>query len=316
MPTPQPLRIRRLGPGDRHALTALLAESFAEELDLSGLGPESVRDQVTGVLFATMPPSRWGLGLFGVAAELWVGIVDREIVCCYGLFGRSPVTVSTVSVHPSHRGRGLGRTLMEHALERLRALGARQAVLEVLAGNEPAVRLYRSLGFAPYDRRRSYTLRAPPMGRTAMLPEELHLVPTSARSSEVFRQTLAASVPPEALRFEAGYRSEYLPRPGTGWLEGPGAVRRTVLLGNRPVAFTCVRRPDRQPMAEVPPPLYLPEAKPYLRPIIEALTQIAASSRAVSVRLRLSEDRPEGCAVAESLGFRFERSWLYMWREV
>ena len=310
------MRIRRLGPGDRHALTLLLAESFAEELDLSGLGPESVRDQVTGVLFATMPPARWGLRLLGVAAEVWVGTLGREIVGCYGLFGRSPMTISTVAVHPSHRGRGLGRTLMEHAMVRLRALGATQAVLEVLAGNEPAVRLYRSLGFAPYDRRRSYTLRTPPRGRVAVRPEELRFAPTGGRSMEVFRQALAASVPPEALRFEAGYRSEYLPRLGTGWLEGAGAARRTVLLGDRPVAFACVRRPDRQPLAEIPPPLYLPEAKPYLRPILDALTGIAADTRAASIRLRLSEDRPEGWAAAESLGYRFERSWLYMRREI
>lgn len=47
-------------------------------------------------------------------------------------------------------GRGLGRALMLAGLDRLRERGVRTASLYVEGDNEPAVRLYRSLGFTDY----------------------------------------------------------------------------------------------------------------------------------------------------------------------
>jgi len=53
-----------------------------------------------------------------------------------------------VGVSPEWSGHGLGRRLMTAGLERLRRRGAARATLYVEADNEPAVRLYRSIGFA------------------------------------------------------------------------------------------------------------------------------------------------------------------------
>jgi ribosomal protein S18 acetylase RimI-like enzyme len=51
----------------------------------------------------------------------------------------------------THRGRGIGRTLLQAALERLRALPAlAQVTLSVTAGNRAATGLYESAGFARY----------------------------------------------------------------------------------------------------------------------------------------------------------------------
>lgn len=56
-----------------------------------------------------------------------------------------------VYVAPEFRGRGLGRDLMQAALQHAFAWpGLRQVNLGVHAANEPARRLYESLGFEPF----------------------------------------------------------------------------------------------------------------------------------------------------------------------
>ena len=56
--------------------------------------------------------------------------------------------VYVVGVSPEWSGHGLGRRLMTAGLQRLRQRGVTHATLYVEADNSPAVRLYRSLGFA------------------------------------------------------------------------------------------------------------------------------------------------------------------------
>jgi ribosomal-protein-alanine N-acetyltransferase len=53
-----------------------------------------------------------------------------------------------LAVHPSARGGGAGRALMEHLHEEARARRARSVRLTVDAGNAPARRLYEELGYA------------------------------------------------------------------------------------------------------------------------------------------------------------------------
>jgi len=52
-----------------------------------------------------------------------------------------------VFVEEQARGTGLGRALVEFALDRARARGCRRAELDVNEANEPALKLYESLGF-------------------------------------------------------------------------------------------------------------------------------------------------------------------------
>lgn len=60
-----------------------------------------------------------------------------------------------LAVAPSHRRRGIGRTLLDHFLEQARGLGLARVHLEVRDGN-PAIDMYRSAGFSPIGRRRNY----------------------------------------------------------------------------------------------------------------------------------------------------------------
>jgi ribosomal protein S18 acetylase RimI-like enzyme len=52
-------------------------------------------------------------------------------------------------VDPDHRGRGVGRALARYAVLEALALGITKMVVEVVAEQEPAVAMFRSLGFDP-----------------------------------------------------------------------------------------------------------------------------------------------------------------------
>lgn len=60
---------------------------------------------------------------------------------------RRHAQVLSVAVDPGAQGRGIGRQLVQAGLELLRRQGVRTVKLEVRPNNEPAKRLYSSLGF-------------------------------------------------------------------------------------------------------------------------------------------------------------------------
>lgn len=55
--------------------------------------------------------------------------------------------VISIAVIQDHRGKGIGRRLMEIGMQRLREGGATEMFLEVRISNNPAIELYRILGF-------------------------------------------------------------------------------------------------------------------------------------------------------------------------
>jgi [ribosomal protein S18]-alanine N-acetyltransferase len=66
------------------------------------------------------------------------------------------IHINNVAVKPEFRGRGIGQLLMKTALAWGCEMHARQAVLEVRAGNHRAHQLYQGCGFAVIGRRRRY----------------------------------------------------------------------------------------------------------------------------------------------------------------
>jgi ribosomal protein S18 acetylase RimI-like enzyme len=86
---------------------------------------------------------------FCPGATWLVGTADGCVGTIQGLFdsrGRTGA-IQNVGVLPGYRGVGLGRALVARALAGFLAAGAGRVYLEVTAGNDPAERLYRGLGF-------------------------------------------------------------------------------------------------------------------------------------------------------------------------
>ncbi len=77
--------------------------------------------------------------------------------------------IYVLGVSPGAAGRGLGRTLTNAGLARLRDRGVSTAALYVEADNEPAVRLYRSVGFADHTIDVQYRRKSSPQASSAQV---------------------------------------------------------------------------------------------------------------------------------------------------
>ena len=91
-------------------------------------------------------PGRWQLGRLAGEPEAAAVLLLTEVP------GRDAWEVVYLGITPAARGRGLGRAVIRHALEAARS---HAPILELAVDlrNTPAVRLYRSTGFQPRDRR-------------------------------------------------------------------------------------------------------------------------------------------------------------------
>lgn len=79
-------------------------------------------------------------------------------VCGYGclivLF--EDAELANIAVAPAHRGKGIGKALMERMHETAKALGAERMLLEVRVSNEKAIGLYERYGYQRYGIRENY----------------------------------------------------------------------------------------------------------------------------------------------------------------
>lgn len=64
--------------------------------------------------------------------------------------------ISSLSVVPAERGRGVGAALLEDAVRKVRSRGGGKIVLSVIAPNPPAVRLYERAGFRTVSAHRAW----------------------------------------------------------------------------------------------------------------------------------------------------------------
>ena len=94
--------------------------------------------------------------------SLWLTAMDGDVVAGYigsqSVLGESDVM--NLAVRPDHRRQGVGRALVERLIWELSEEN-HCLLLEVRAGNEAALALYRSLGFRQVGRRPKY-YRNPP----------------------------------------------------------------------------------------------------------------------------------------------------------
>ena len=81
----------------------------------------------------------------------YIGAGPRRIESCGTIQAvrvfRGRANIQNIGVTPHHRGRGVGAALILASIAGMQQVGITRVGLEVTAQNEPAVRLYKRLGF-------------------------------------------------------------------------------------------------------------------------------------------------------------------------
>lgn len=137
------MELRAARAADVPAVVALVREVLAEfGLEL-GVGSATDDD-----LFRLPASYDTAGGAFWVAVD-----GDGLLLGTCGIYPVAPQTfeLRKMYVHPRARGRGAGRSLLEHALAAARERRARHVVLDTLHTMDAAVRLYERAGFVRDD---------------------------------------------------------------------------------------------------------------------------------------------------------------------
>jgi RimJ/RimL family protein N-acetyltransferase len=149
------VNVRRAEPGDAPALVALAAAVSAEpEGWLIGTEWRTVGDERRYIRAVRRHPD----------AAVLVAEEEGEIVGRLSV-ARDPHPASAhvadlgLMVDASRRRRGVGRALLDGAVEWARANGVEKLELHVFPWNEPALRLYESYGFEREGLRRAHYRR-------------------------------------------------------------------------------------------------------------------------------------------------------------
>jgi [ribosomal protein S18]-alanine N-acetyltransferase len=132
---PQAVHVRDMTRADLPAVMAIEREAFSmpwRESTFDGLLQRSDADLIAAVA---------GDRLVGYAV-CWTVVDQAEL--------------GNVAVDAAWRKRGVGRTLVEAALQRARARSAEECFLEVRESNRSAQSLYEKCGFRAIGRRRRY----------------------------------------------------------------------------------------------------------------------------------------------------------------
>ena len=122
----------------------VLCQSFCHELDAEVF--PSLGDRAGCACLLNEIASKPGF----LPGATWLLIDPTNLPCAsvQGVQDRSGFgAIQNLGVLPAHRGRGLGQAALLQALHGFWRAGLGRALLEVTAGNDSAIRLYRHLGF-------------------------------------------------------------------------------------------------------------------------------------------------------------------------
>ena len=133
---PDGIFIRRMTEADVDGVTLIEEATFARPWKREDFLREVTENKVARYLVAELNGE-----LIGYAGA-WI-ILDES-------------HITNIAIKQSFRGRGAGRKLTASLLQYLSNLGACYATLEVRKSNEPAKRLYKSLGFVSVGVRKRY----------------------------------------------------------------------------------------------------------------------------------------------------------------
>ena len=143
MSAPLDLSVRRGGAADAEAIGRLLHD-FNREFDEPTPGPERLAERVRGLLGeGELTVLLGGTGPDGIAVLRFRPAIWSDALECY---------LAELYVVPDRRRQGLGRALMEAAIELARQQGADHMDLGTSEDDVAARALYESLGFINRER--------------------------------------------------------------------------------------------------------------------------------------------------------------------
>jgi GNAT superfamily N-acetyltransferase len=114
------------------------------------------REAAVAAFAHVFPPERYPFPDAGVVAQWTEALADAEVEIYVAEIDGEPAAsvgvghgfLRTLYVLPMHQGSGLGSSLHDHALERLRALGFTEAKLWTLEENHAGRRFYERRGWS------------------------------------------------------------------------------------------------------------------------------------------------------------------------
>lgn len=134
--------IREFQPGDETAFRKLNEEWITRYFQMEAKDLEALSDPQSTILAS--------------GGRILFAHIGDECVGCCGLLrsGTNEFEIGKMAVTSSRQGSGVGRKLLQAAIEAARSAGARRLYLETNHTLTPAINLYRSVGFQhlPADR--------------------------------------------------------------------------------------------------------------------------------------------------------------------
>jgi N-acetylglutamate synthase-like GNAT family acetyltransferase len=81
------------------------------------------------------------------AGNIWLALMNDEIVGMIGLMGEDEVEIEPIIVKPDHRNKGIGKMLLEFVLEKAEEIGLKFLSIKPVFRNHDAIRLFHDMGF-------------------------------------------------------------------------------------------------------------------------------------------------------------------------
>lgn len=119
--------------------------------------------------------------------------------------------ISTVATLPQFRRRGIARRLVQASLEMIRANGGRTVILDVIAGNLPAYRLYQQLGFEHFSSKSELTYTPNDHLTPPALPEGFAWASLNTTDWRQRYQLEKAASPENVLKYEPVDEARFRP---------------------------------------------------------------------------------------------------------
>lgn len=101
----------------------------------------------------------WPESGFQAILDGWSRVVEDGtgvVGYVFARFAADEGEIMNLAVHPDFRRQGVGRQLLEAAMQAARAAGAAKVFLEVRVSNQVAQAFYAQMGFQPVGYRRGY----------------------------------------------------------------------------------------------------------------------------------------------------------------